>query len=215
MIKAVIFDLDGVLVSTDELHYQAWKRLAAEIGITTFTRADNERQRGVSRMSSLEIVLEKSDKSYTEEEKLELAERKNNYYVEMLQELDENATLAGAFETLRMLRKRGVKCAIGSASKNTPAILERTGLAPYIDAVSCGLDVTRSKPAPDVFLVAAQKLGLEPEVCLVAEDSAAGIVAAKAAGMTSLALGPFYETLGGDHAARDLSAVEDWDIVLA
>lgn len=213
MIKGVIFDLDGVLVSTDELHYKAWKRLAGEIGITGFGRKDNKRQRGVSRMESLEVVLEKGRRHYSDEEKLVLADRKNEYYKEMLAELDPGALLAGAEETLIKLRNSGYLIGIGSASKNTPLILEKTGIAGYIDKVSCGLDITRSKPDPEVFLVAARKLELQPEECLVVEDSAAGIVAARTGGMKSLGVGPFYDKLGADFAARALTGV-DWDVLL-
>lgn len=214
MIKGVIFDLDGVLVSTDELHYQAWKRLAEELHITGFTREDNKRQRGVSRMESLEVVLEKGDRSYSRQEKEEFAERKNNYYKEMLNSLDERATLPGAFVTLGALRKQNVIIGIGSASKNTPMILQKTGLAPYIDFVSCGLDVTKSKPDPEVFLVAAQKMSLPPQECLVVEDSAAGIVAAKAGGMKSLGVGPFYESLGATYMAKGLYDDINWEMIL-
>ena len=212
--KGVIFDLDGVLVSTDELHYQAWKRLAEELGITAFTRKDNERQRGVSRMASLEVVLEKSDRQFSEEEKLELAELKNSYYKQSLKTLTPDALLPGAKETLLLLRERGIKTSVGSASKNAPEILERIGLLPLLDKVSCGLDTSKSKPDPEVFLIAARKMELEPEVCLVVEDSAAGIVAATNGGMKSLAVGPLYQQLGGTFCARDLSQVEDWDALL-
>ena len=214
MIKSVIFDLDGVLVSTDELHYQAWKKLAEELGITEFTKEDNEKQRGVSRMESLEVVLKKGSKVYTEEEKKVLAERKNDYYKEMLQSLDDSAVLEGAVDTLKMLRTKGIGIGVGSVSKNTPVILEKTGLAPYIDQVSCGLDITRSKPDPEVFLVAAKKLDMPVEECLVVEDSAAGIVAAKAAGMKSLGVGPYYQTLGAEYMARTLAERIDWDKIL-
>lgn len=214
MIKGVIFDLDGVLVSTDEMHYQAWKRLADLLGIFGFTRKDNERQRGVSRMASLEIVLEKTDRVYTEEEKVKLAEKKNDYYKELLQKLDDGAVLKGAKETLAKLREMGVLIGVGSVSKNTPMILEKTGLLPYIDKVSCGLDITKSKPDPEVFLVAAKKLGLPAEECLVVEDAAAGIQAAKAAGMKSLAVGPYYEKLGATYQAPGLYAVNDWKEML-
>ena len=214
MIKGVIFDLDGVLVSTDEMHYQAWKRLAGQLGIFGFTRKDNERQRGVSRMASLEIVLEKTDRVYTEEEKVKLAEKKNDYYKELLQKLDDGAVLKGAKETLAKLREMGVLIGVGSVSKNTPMILEKTGLLPYIDKVSCGLDITKSKPDPEVFLVAAKKLGLPAEECLVVEDAAAGIQAAKAAGMKSLAVGPYYEKLGATYQAPGLYAVNDWKEML-
>lgn len=214
MIRGVIFDLDGVLVSTDELHYQAWKRLADELGIEDFTRADNERQRGVSRMASLEVVLERGKTSYSEAEKLVLAERKNNYYKESLKTLSEKDLLPGAREALELLRERGIARAVGSASKNAPEILERIGLMPLLDKVSCGLDTTKSKPDPEVFLVAAKKLGLAPQDCLVVEDSVAGIVAAKAGNMRSLAVGPFFGQLGGDFCAENLMAVKDWDTVL-
>ena len=188
-IKAVIFDLDGVLVSTDEMHYQAWKQLAAELGIKTFTREDNIRQRGVSRMASLEIVLEKTPAVYTQAEKEKFAARKNALYCEMLKTLTPDSALPGAAAFLRYLRRCGVKTAVGSASKNAPEILRRTGLDGLLDAVSCGLDVTKSKPDPEVFLVAAQKLGVEPGACLVAEDADAGIEAALRGGMYALAVG--------------------------
>lgn len=212
--QGVIFDLDGVLVSTDELHYQAWKKLADELGITDFNREDNVRQRGVSRMASLEVVLEKGDKEYSEEEKVEMAERKNDYYKEMLQSLDDSAVLPGSFDTLKMLRDRGILTAVGSASKNAPLILEKTGLLPLIDKISCGLDVTKSKPDPEVFLVAASKLELTPENCLVVEDAKAGIDAAKAGGMKSLGVGPFHEELGADFHSRTLATVDNWEEIL-
>ena len=212
--QGIIFDLDGVLVSTDELHYQAWKKLADELGITDFNREDNVRQRGVSRMASLEVVLEKGDKEYSEEEKVEMAERKNDYYKEMLQSLDDSAVLPGAFDTLKMLRDRGILTAVGSASKNAPLILEKTGLLPLIDKISCGLDVTKSKPDPEVFLVAASKLELTPENCLVVEDAKAGIDAAKAGGMKSLGVGPFHDELGADFHSRTLATVDNWEEIL-
>ncbi len=212
--KGVIFDLDGVLVSTDELHYKAWKRLADELGIKDFNREDNVRQRGVSRMESLEVVLEKSSTVYSEEEKAELAERKNSYYVEMLDSLNEGDVLPGAYATLKMLRDNKILSAVGSASKNAPFILKKTGLINLIDRVSCGLDVTRSKPDPQVFLVAAQKLGLEPGECLVVEDAAAGIEAARRGGMKSLGVGPQHETIGADYNSSSLETVDNWRTIL-
>ena len=212
--QGVIFDLDGVLVSTDELHYQAWKKLADEIGISGFNREDNVRQRGVSRMASLEVVLEKGDKEYTEEEKIEMAERKNDYYKEMLQSLDDSAVLPGAYDTLKMLKNRGILTAVGSASKNAPLILEKTGILPLIDKISCGLDVIKSKPDPEVFLVAASKLELSPENCLVVEDAKAGVEAAEAGGMKSLGVGPLHEELGADFHSRTLATVENWEEIL-
>lgn len=215
MIKGIIFDLDGVLVSTDEMHYLAWKRLADELGITGFNREDNRRQRGVSRMASLEVVLEKSDKTYTDEEKAELAERKNGYYLELLKDMDNSAVLTGVYGALEILKRRNLLLAVGSASKNAPLILEKTGLLPYLNQVSCGLDTTKSKPDPEVFLVAARKLQLDPAQCLVVEDAAAGIEAAKAGGMRSLGVGPFFDALGADFAAPSLGEVTNWDEILA
>lgn len=214
MIKGVIFDLDGVLVSTDELHYKAWKQLATELGITDFSKEDNQKQKGVSRMESLEVVLSKGSRVYTEEEKYMLADRKNNTYITLLQELTPEAVLPKVRETLTSLRKKGILIGVGSVSKNTPLILRRTGLETYIDQVSCGLDITRSKPDPEVFLVAAGKMGLNEEECLIVEDSSAGITAAKAAGMKSLGVGPEYRKLGADYEAPGLDSRIDWDSLL-
>ena len=188
-IKGVIFDLDGVLVSTDEFHYKGWAKLAEDEGIP-FTREDNHRQRGVSRMKSLEVILEKSDKVYTDEQKLEMASRKNNYYVEYLQNLTPKDTLTGAREILEALRKAGIKLAVGSSSRNTPMIMDKVDICEFFDAVADGNDITNSKPHPEVFLLAAERLGLKPEECVVIEDAEAGVEAAKRAGMRVVGVGP-------------------------
>jgi beta-phosphoglucomutase len=215
MIKGVLFDLDGVLVSTDELHYKAWKKLANELHIMDFNKEDNKNQRGISRMASLEIVLNKGQKQYSDKEKEALADRKNQYYQEMLKEISGDAVLVGATETLRMLRERGILIGIGSVSKNAPLILERTGLRGYIDQISCGLDITKSKPDPEVFQTAAFKLKLKAEECLVVEDSTAGIIAAKAAQMRSLGVGPYYKTLGADYQSETLLSEVNWNDILS
>jgi beta-phosphoglucomutase len=214
MIKGVIFDLDGVLVSTDEMHFKAWEILAKELGITNFTIEDNKRQKGVSRMESLDVVLSKGSKVYSEGEKHEFAECKNNYYIKLLQTLNNKAILPGVINTLKMLKVKGILIGIGSVSKNAPLILDKTGLAPYIDKVSCGLDITKSKPDPEVFEVAAAKLGLLKEDCLVVEDSTAGIIAAKAAHMRTLGVGPEYKQLRADYAAVNLQEEIDWQAIL-
>ena len=214
MIKGIIFDLDGVLVSTDEHHFQAWKKLAIELGITGFTRADNARQKGVSRMDSLEIVLEKSDKTYSDKEKAIFAEQKNNFYIGLLKNLTSDAVLPGVIEVLTMLRERNIFIGVGSVSKNAPLILDKTGLRQYIDQISCGIDITKSKPDPEVFLVAAKKLDLLPEQCLVIEDASAGIKAAKAANMRCFGVGPEYEQLGADYCSPNLNSKIDWNKVL-
>lgn len=214
MIKGVIFDLDGVLVSTDELHYMAWKRLAEELGIYNFTSEDNKLQKGVSRLESLEVVLRNGNQSYSIEEKQSFADRKNNYYVEMLKDLTRKAILPDVVEVLTLLKEKGICIGVGSVSKNTPLILEKTGLAHYIDEVSCGLDITKSKPDPEVFLVAAQKLKLPPRSCLVVEDSKAGIIAAKAAGMRTLGVGPEREFLQADYVSETLLSEANWEEML-
>lgn len=208
MIKAVIFDLDGVLVTTDSMHYEAWKKLGEEIGITNFTKEDNIRQRGISRMASLEILLEKTDKKYTDAEKEELAERKNAYYKEILETLSEKDVLSGAKEFLVYLKEQGIKTAVGSASKNAPVILEKTGLLPFLDAVACGLDVTKSKPDPQVFLVAANKLDTDPKECMVFEDADAGIEAAKRGGMYAFAVGAARYNKNADMSAESLEIMK-------
>ena len=207
MIKAVIFDLDGVLVTTDELHFEAWKTLADKLGINDFTKADNVRQRGVSRMASLEVVLEKTDRAFSEEEKLALAEEKNEIYVRSLSALSETDVLSGANEFIDYLKSKGIKTAVGSASKNTPLILEKTKLAGKFDAVSCGLDTTKSKPDPEVFLIAAKKLGVAPCDCVVVEDSDAGIEAAKTGGMYAIAVGAAEYNPKADVAIKDLESL--------
>lgn len=188
MAKAVIFDLDGVIVSTDEYHFLGWQRLAQELGVP-FDRSVNHRQRGVSRMESLEVLLEKSPRQYSPAEKTALAERKNGYYKELLARITPRDILPGAKELLAALKQAGIKVAIGSSSKNSPGILQAIGLGGYFDAEADGNHISRSKPDPEVFLVAARKLGLAPADCWVVEDAKAGVEAALAAGMRVLAVG--------------------------
>ena len=187
MIKGAIFDLDGVLVDTAKYHYLAWKELAAELGFA-FKESDNERLKGVSRMRSLEILLEVGNLTATEEEKLQMAEKKNRRYVEMLQSLDRSEMLEGAEAYLHKLRDKGVKIALGSASKNAPLILDRLGITELFDVIVDGNSVSKAKPDPEVFLQGVEKLGLKPEECCVYEDSQAGIEAARAAGCQVVAI---------------------------
>ena len=206
MIKGVIFDLDGVLVVTDELHYLAWLRLAEEEGID-FSRDDNQRQRGIGRMESLDVLLENTDRTYTPQQKAEMAARKNDYYRNSLQSLTPDDALPGAKEMLRAMRQRGIKTAIGSASKNTPLIMQRVGLVGEVDAVADGNDITRTKPDPQVFLVAAERLGLQPNQCLVVEDAAAGIDAGLAAGMAVFGIGPAERLPNAERLANSLADI--------
>lgn len=188
-LKAVIFDLDGVICSTDEYHYLAWKALAEKIGVNDFTREDNKLQRGVSRMESLEVVLKKSDKTYTQEQKIALAEQKNDIYKSMLVNMSEKDLDGAVYSTLNALRSKGLKLAIGSSSKNTPFILQRLGLGTFFDAVADGNCVTHSKPDPEVFLKAAEFLHMQPRECLVVEDAVAGVEAGIAGGFQVAGLG--------------------------
>lgn len=208
MLKAVIFDLDGVIVSTDEYHFRAWLELARFLNIP-FGREDNGRQRGVSRMESLEVVLEKSSYAYSDEEKQYLADKKNTLYRELLNDLNPGEILPGAMEFAENARKAGYKIAIGSSSRNTPFILQKIGLADYFDAVADGNDIQRSKPDPEVFLIAAERLQTPPDECLVVEDADAGVEAAKAGGMHALAVGA-----AAGHKLADLSADSLADIDL-
>lgn len=187
--KGVIFDLDGVICSTDELHYLAWKEIADRYQIP-FDREMNDQLRGVSRMESLERILSRGRGEWTQEQKQQLAEEKNARYRELLGTLSEEDILPGVPETLQALRARGLALAIGSSSKNAVAILERLGLSGWFDAVADGTQIKRSKPDPEVFLLAAEKLGLPAADCLVVEDAQAGIQAAQAGGMDAASVGP-------------------------
>lgn len=209
--EAVIFDLDGVVVSTDEYHYQGWKKLADDEGIP-FSRDDNERCRGVSRMESLDVVLEKAERSWSGDEKQEMATRKNNYYVELLQNVSPADILPGVSEFIAALKVQGVKIAIGSSSRNASVILERIGLAATFDAVADGNDIVRSKPDPEVFLIAAERLGVAPDRCLVVEDADVGVEAAVAAGMKCLAVGAAAWHSAANFSAAGLDTVSLQDL---
>ncbi|MFA6801640.1 MAG: beta-phosphoglucomutase [Acholeplasmataceae bacterium] len=187
MIKAVIFDLDGVIVSTDELHYQSWKKIADDENIY-FDKIINHKLRGVSRMDSLNIILGYASKTYSEDEKINLATNKNDIYVELLKQLDQKDILPNVVETLKGLKSKGIFIAIGSSSKNAKPILRRIGLIDMFDVIADGNDIKHSKPAPDVFLVAAERLGVNPNSCMVVEDAMAGIKAAKNAKMIAVAV---------------------------
>lgn len=186
-IKAVIFDLDGVICSTDEIHYKAWRAIADKEGIP-FSRKDNERLRGVSRMASLEIILEKAKRPYSPEEKETLAEKKNQIYVEGLSSIGPSDIDPGARKALHYLKEHGILKAIGSSSKNTKRILGRLGITEEFDVIVDGNDIKRSKPDPEVFALAADRLGLPHGECLVVEDAVAGIESARSAGCLAFAI---------------------------
>ena len=188
MLKGVIFDLDGVLLSTDKYHYLAWKALADKLNIP-FDEKVNNRLRGVSRMDSLNIILSYSDQTFSEAEKEVMAEEKNELYREYLQKMTPLDVSDDTRAVLEKLRECGLKLAVGSSSKNTPLILEKTDMAKFFHAVSDGNNITRSKPDPEVFLKAAEYLNLQPCECIVVEDSEAGIDAGNAGGFVAVGIG--------------------------
>lgn len=185
--KGIICDLDGVICSTDAFHFLAWKRLALRLGIP-FSGSDNDRLRGISRMESLEIILSLGDVRYSQAEKEVFAEEKNGYYRELLSRMSPSDVSDEVRETFDHLH-RDHQLAVASSSKNARLILERIGFGSYFDAVVDGTDISRSKPDPEVFLKAAERLGLEPAVCLVIEDAPAGAEAARAGGFDCAVLG--------------------------
>ena len=194
MIEACLFDLDGVVVDTAKYHFIAWKALAEELGFE-FTIEDNERLKGVSRMQSLELLLEIGNLLVSENEKLAMAEKKNALYVSYIEKMTPDETLPGVEKFLQELREAGIKIALGSASKNAPMILERIQLTGMFDAIVDGNSISEAKPNPEVFLKGAEKLGVLPENCVVFEDAIAGIEAAQHANMYSVGIGD-PETLG-------------------
>ncbi len=210
-IRGVIFDLDGVLTETAEYHYRGWQRLADEEGIP-FDRQANEAMRGLSRRDSLLHLL--GGRPRTEEQIEEMMERKNRYYLESIKDISSADLLPGALELLDELRSAGIKVAIGSASKNAQEVIQRLGIADRVDSISDGYSVTRSKPAPDLFLHAAAQLGLAPEHCVVVEDAGSGVEAALAAGMRAVGLGP-VERVGAAHVVLPSLEGVHWPELLA
>lgn len=187
-IKACLFDLDGVIVDTAKYHFIAWKELANELGFD-FTENDNERLKGVSRMTSLDILLEIGGINLPENKKLELAEQKNNRYVAYIEKMTPDEILPGVVRFLTELKEDGIKIALGSASKNAPLILKRLKLEDYFDAIIDGNKVQNAKPDPEVFLKGAEALGVLPNQCIVFEDAEAGVEAALNGGMKCVGIG--------------------------
>ncbi|MBO3460325.1 beta-phosphoglucomutase [Aetokthonos hydrillicola Thurmond2011] len=211
-IQGVIFDLDGVLTDTAEYHYLAWQKLADEEGLP-FNRQANEALRGVSRRESLLLIIG-NNKQYTEEQIQQMMDRKNRYYVEFIENISPADLLPGALNLLEELRQAGIKTALGSASKNARPVIEKLGIAKYIDVIADGYSVEKPKPAPDLFLYAAKELGLEPAQCVVVEDAAAGVEAALAGGMWAVGLGP-HERVGAAHIVLPSLAKVHWVDLLA
>ena len=188
MKKAFIFDLDGVIVDTARYHFLAWQKLAQELGIE-FTPHHNEELKGVSRVRSLDIILELGQVTASQEDKNHWLKQKNDDYLSYLKDIDNSEILPGVMPILQFLKENNQPIALGSASKNARPILEKTGIINYFDAIVDGNDVTNAKPDPEVFLQAAIKLNVKPENAIVFEDSVAGIQAANIAKMTSIGIG--------------------------
>jgi beta-phosphoglucomutase len=196
MIKGFLFDLDGVIVDTAVFHFQAWRRLAQKLG-GDFTEEQNEQLKGVSRVDSLNKIIEWTGATVSDEEFQTFMVEKNEWYLELVQGLGPQDALPGALNFLQTAYDQGIKIALGSASKNAPMILEKLGITPLFTAIIDGNNVVNGKPHPEVFLKGAEALGLEPSECVVFEDSIAGVQAAKAGGMSSVGIGD-AETLQAD-----------------
>ncbi|MCZ6694880.1 MAG: beta-phosphoglucomutase [Bacteroidetes bacterium] len=188
-VKACIFDLDGVVVDTAIFHYQAWKRLADELGIKGFTEEENENLKGVSRQRSLEIILEIGGITFDQMTKDELTEKKNGWYVELISKMTPEDILPGVKHFFNELQRKGIKLGLASASKNARRILGRVGIESYFEAIVDGNRISKAKPSPEVFLLCAQDLQVDPVDCVVFEDAKAGIEAAKNGGMFSIGVG--------------------------
>lgn len=207
---AVIFDLDGVLTDTAELHYQSWQALADELGLP-FDRQRNEALRGLSREQSLALVLADRAGEFSAERQRDLLERKNRAYLEQVDRMTAADLLPGAAELLAGVRAAGWRCAVGSSSRNARRVIERLGIGGLLDLVVDGNDAPRSKPDPQVFLLAAERLDATPTACVVVEDAAAGVEAARRAGMAVLGVGPAQRVGAADaHVAR----IADVDVEL-
>ena len=204
MIKACIFDLDGVIVDTAKYHFQAWRRMANELGFD-FSEKDNEQLKGVSRMDSINMILGWGNKHLTEEEKQQWAAKKNDWYLALVKEMTPAEILPGVLPLLKDLRKKGYKIALGSSSKNAELALRKVRIISYYNTIIDGTKTTRSKPDPQVFQMGAQRLRLQPEECIVFEDASSGVAAALAGGFYAVGMGS-PENLGDAHLV--LSSLE-------
>ncbi len=208
MIKAVIFDFDGVLVHTNEFHYLAWKRVTERIGVP-FDEVVNARLLGLSRADSLEVVLERSNKHFTSQQKQALCDEKNEIYRSYLAQMSPKDVSCEVLPALDCLREQGMKIAVGSSSKNARFLLEKLQLTEKFDVIVDGTEVTHGKPDPEVFLKTAAKLAMLPQHCLIVEDSVAGVAAAATCGMTSVAVGYAATCGAADFNLENLSELSD------
>ena len=205
--KGFIFDLDGVIVDTAKYHYLAWKSLANELGFD-ITLEQNEQLKGVSRVRSLEIILGWGNKTLSEEQFKKYMAEKNDNYLSHIAQMDEEEILPDVPKTLNYIQKTQQGIALGSASKNARKILQKVGLFETFEAIVDGNDVSKAKPDPEVFLIAAKKLNKAPKDCIVFEDSVAGVTAANTAGMISIGIGS-KENLGhADYVFKDFTEIQ-------
>jgi len=188
MIKAFLFDLDGVIVDTAIYHYQAWRAMANSLGFD-ISEEFNEKLKGISRMDSLDIILEHGNVELSDEKKIELATQKNTNYLQLVSKMTQADILPGVTDFFVQLKKENIKTALGSVSKNAGLILERIGMLGDFDAIIDGNKIIKGKPDPEVFLKGAEELGFSPAECLVFEDAVAGVDAAKAGGMKAIGIG--------------------------
>jgi beta-phosphoglucomutase len=202
--KAFIFDLDGVIVDTAKYHYLAWRELAIQLGFD-FTEEQNEQLKGVSRVRSLEILLAIGNKHLEDDVKIKLLHEKNQQYLQYIAKMDHTEILPGIDDVLNYLKFNKIPFSLGSASKNARLILETLNLMDLFDAIVDGNDVSTAKPDPEVFLKAAEKLGAQPQDCIVVEDAQAGIQAANAAGMTSIGIGDEKVLSEADYILKNTS----------
>ncbi|MEY3501275.1 MAG: beta-phosphoglucomutase [Bacteroidota bacterium] len=205
--KAFIFDLDGVIVDTAKYHFIAWQKIAMQLGIE-FTLEHNEQLKGVSRVRSLELILELGKVTASQEDKNKWLIQKNENYLSYLVDMDESELLPGILPILKYLKENNQKIALGSASKNARPILEKTGILPYFDAIVDGNDVSNAKPDPEVFLQAAKLLGISNENSIVFEDSVAGIQAANTAKMKSIGIGEKEILFEADFIFEDFTQID-------
>ena len=210
-VKAALFDLDGVIVDTAKYHFEAWYKLAKQLGYV-LTEADNEKLKGISRADSLTKILAWAETTVSEQEFKALMGRKNDDYLQFIQKISPDDVLPGVLEALRFLKTQGIKIGLGSASKNAVLILERLRLTPYFEIIVDGNHVSKSKPDPEVFLKGCVALGVAPEDTVVFEDANAGVAAAKAAGMTAIALGNPENFEGADDCYPDFKALNQSEL---
>ena len=211
-IQAILFDLDGVIVDTARHHFAAWQALAHELGVT-LEEADNESLKGVSRVDSLEWILRKGGLVLDSQTKLALMTRKNDHYLDLITDMGPQDILPGALEFIEGAKAAGVKIGLGSSSKNAPTILNAIGITEMFDVVIDGNRITLSKPDPEVFLLGASSLDLEPAHCLVVEDAASGVEAGKAGGFPVLGVGEAEVLAGADLVLESLEGIRFEELV--